>query len=70
MKPELTVPDILENLGISRATFNRLKDSDPTFRTYKVGGLVRMRPADLEHWKEIQVEKQNPPVLKYNKRVA
>lgn len=56
----LTMPEVAERLGISRVTLYRLMDSDPTFRTFRVGRQRRMRPDALEEWVAQQELPTNP----------
>ncbi len=46
----LTILEVAGILGISKAATYNLIASDKTFKTFKVGGLRRMRRQALEDW--------------------
>lgn len=56
----LTSAEVMENLGISRATFFHYVRTYPRqFRTYKSGRWRVMDPEDLERWKEFRKKLDN-----------
>jgi predicted DNA-binding transcriptional regulator AlpA len=50
----LSPKQVMAELGISRHTFEKLRENDDHFITYRAGKLVRMDEADLEAWKQRQ----------------